>query len=129
MRIGRKKVMRKPAPANPKRWQDKYNVLSYENTEIKVYNSGMITIKEGGTIQNAAIAFAKYVLEDNATTHAHLFKTDLYTCIDVTCEPNKKYTVKWIGKGVIENDLCPEPKFWGKFKKEFERYCKLKAFL
>ncbi len=120
--------MRKPATQKQKRWQDSYSTFLYENTDCRVYNNGMITIKGDGNIKHAAIAFAKYILNDNLTTTI-LRKSDFYKCISVNCEPNTQYTIDWVGDGVVEDDIYPEPKFWEEFKKEFERYCELKVFL
>jgi hypothetical protein len=115
-------MRKKPAPVNQKRWQDSYNTLEHDNTKVRLYNSGFITFN--GNIKSAAIAVAKFFLEDDSMTGLiH------YLCIDVSLEKNKKYTIKWVGGGVIPDDTCPEPKFWKEFKTEFERYCELKVFL
>lgn len=114
-------MRKKPAPVQQKRWQDSFNTLEYDNTKVHLYNSGMITFT--GNTKNAAIATAKFFLEDNM-----LRGLIHYSCITINLENGKKYTIDWVGKGVIPDDICPEPKYWKKFKKEFERYCELKAF-
>lgn len=120
----RRFMRRKPSPKIPpqKRWVDIHTDLSYEDTSVRFYNSGMITFK--GSIKHAAIAFARYILDTVNLTRGGIN----YLCIRVYPE-DKKSTIEWLGKGIIEDDVYPEPKFWEEFKKEFERYCELKAFL
>jgi|WetSurMetagenome_2_1015567.scaffolds.fasta_scaffold374383_2 hypothetical protein len=116
-------MRKKPAPAQQKRWQDDYSILEYDDTKVRLYNSGMITFT--GTIKNAAVAVARYFL------NTEFFSSEIinYSCIKVSLKKNEKYTIFWLGSGVIPEDICPEPKYWEEFKTEFEKYCGLKAFL
>lgn len=104
------------------KWADLYVILSHEDTELLFYNSGMISIS--GDVKCGAIAFAKHILRN------HAFMGNLnYLCMSINLQKN---TINW-GDGRVkitsEIDLYPEPKFWKEFKREFERYCALKAFL
>jgi len=102
------------------KWEDIFITLSYENTKIRFYNSGMITIN--GDTRCGAIAFAKHVLENMA-----LGGTLNYNCIKIHLKKDSKYSVDWVGEEY--DNYYIEPKFWKEFKIEFERYCELKAFL
>lgn len=116
---------RKPAPKRTKRYEDEYTAFEYEGTQLRVYNTGMLTVKGKGSIKNAAMALAKHVLDEEGDAVGLGYNK----CIYVNCKPGKPYTITWEGKGVIEGDVCPAPYFWDEFKTEFERVCALKAFL
>lgn len=100
------------------KWEDMYSTISYEDTTLYFYNTGRMVII--GNVKCAAIAFAKYMLD------SHLFNNNLnYLCLSLKILANKKRTIEWIESG---HDII-KPQYWEEFKKEFERYCSLKAFL
>lgn len=102
------------------RWEDMYSTISHDDTTVHFYNTGMIDIN--GNVKNAAIALAKYMIENGASCDELI-----YLCMKVCLQKNKKYTIEWVGE---ENELSfTKPYFWNEFKKEFERYCELKAFI
>ena len=116
---------KKPARPRQKRWADEFTAFEYEGTELRVYNTGMLTIKGKANIKNAAMALARHVLDEEGDAVGLGYNK----CIRVNCKPGTKYTVEWEGLGVLQDDAYPEPKFWAEFKDEFERICALKAFL
>lgn len=100
------------------KWEDMYSTISYKDTTLYFYNTGKMTII--GNVKYAAIAFAKYMLDSN------LFNNNLnYLCLSLKITENKQRTIEWVESG----HEFVKPKYWEEFKREFERYCELKAFL
>ncbi len=114
-------MRKKPAPPIQTRWEDGFVNLEHEDAKVRFYNTGMITFN--GSIKNAAIAVAKHLMDDMS-----FIGILNYLCINYNFNSGEKYTINWVGGGVIPNDKLPEPKYWAEFKEEFERYCELKAF-
>jgi hypothetical protein len=115
---------KKPLPRNRRVFQPSFTTLTHEDATVKIYSSGMLTIK--GSVKNAAFALAKHVLDDKGSA----IGVEYNRCIRVKCKPGKPYTIEWLGKGILpDDDAYPEPKFWAEFKTEFERFCELKAFI
>lgn len=89
-----------------------------EGTSVYFCDSGMIEVD--GDIKRGAIAFAKYIIETTVN-----FGSFNWICIKINFRKNEKYSIEWIESG---HEFI-KPKFWEEFKREFERYCELKAFL
>lgn len=101
-----------------------YTALEYEGSKIKIYNNGILIVK--GNIKNAAFALSKQILNDRGKATS----IEYNRCIKIKCKPGKPFTIEWVGEGILpDGDVFPEPKFWEEFKQEFERFCKLKAFI
>lgn len=94
-----------------------------QKSELKIFSNGTATLN--GNVKDIANVLGKVVL-NNYSKSSHL---KLNECIMIVCTSGFAYTIDWIGKGVLQDDLMPEPLFWEEFKMEFERYCKMKAFL
>lgn len=115
---------KKPLPRNRQTYKPDYTLLEYEGAKLKIYSTGLLTIR--GSIKHAAFALAKNVLEDKGNA----IGIEYNQCIKIKCKPGKPYTIEWLGKGILpDGDAYPEPKFWEEFKTEFERFCELKAFI
>lgn len=119
-------MKRKPAPRklNTIRKPSKILTLEYEGTRLNVYSDGILTIQ--GETKHAAYALAKQLLEHRDNLNSFMITSN--DCIKYSCEQGKKWTIKWVGKGILEKDIMPKPFFWDEFKTEFERFCELKIF-
>jgi hypothetical protein len=119
-------MKRKPAPRklrNPK--ASRSLTLEHEGTKLHIYADGIMTIQ--GSTKQAAYALARQILEYK--NNLNTFMITANDCVQIKCSKGEKYTIEWIGKGILQDDLMPKPFFWDEFKAEFERFCELKIFL
>lgn len=89
----------------------------YKKSSAIFIPDGTLIIGGDGNVKDAAIAFAKFFLE----MYIGYIKEDINGTIEINCKKGEDYTIDWIG--------ISKPEFWEEFKQEFEKFCKLRAFL
>lgn len=91
--------------------------LANGEASIKLYGSGGVKLE--GNVREAAFMFAKHMLNDKPRADF----TTLNSSIKAKCKLGEDYTIDWV------NSRFDEPYWWQEFKAEYEKICRLKAFL
>jgi hypothetical protein len=95
------------------------SVVNLANTEasLKLYGSGGVRLE--GDVKAAAMLFANYMLNDKPRADF----TTVNGSLKAKCKLGEDYTIEWA------NYRYDAPYWWQEFKAEYEKICRLKAFL
>lgn len=119
-----KKVQAMRRRKKPSRRRDSVIEISNDKGGVLLNSDGTVIIT--GDVKSAALAFTKHILDNyNGYTKQVINKYLVVNCMD-----RQNYTLDWVTSDWATSINPPtKPAQWAEFKEEFERICKLKAFI
>ena len=102
------------------------NILKLKHGDgvITLHPDGTVDLK--GNVKDAAMALATHVFEERSDG---IVDITFNRTLKAHCKKGEPFTLHWETKGTFTDNGWPAPWFFNALKTEFERVCKMKAFL